>query len=105
MFTGEPGRSVAGLAPPLSLTAHLPLPTARGVLSHHSSALNPPTELRLVTSYFFSPLVSSNVTSLLFLEHASAPGPWHVLFPLSGMLLPQRSSLLTPFKCQASISP
>lgn len=84
VFTGEPGRRVAGLAPPLSLPAHLPPPTARGILSHHSSAKNPPMEPHLVTYYFFPPLVSSP-----FLEHASAPGPLHVLSPLSGMLYPR----------------
>lgn len=105
VFTGGPGRRAVALAHPLSPAAHLPLSTAKGVVAHHFSAQNPPMRPYLVTYYFFPPLVSSNLTSLLFLEHVSAPGPLHLLFPLSGMLLPQMSSLLTSFKRPTSLSP
>lgn len=83
VFTGEPGRRVAGLAPPLSLPAHLPPPTARGVLSHHSSAKTLP----------WSPTLSPTTSSL----------PWSLRCSLS-MLLPQDLCMCFPL-CLACSSP
>lgn len=81
--TGEPGRRAAGLAAASSLTARLPLPTAQRGPFSPLLCPDPPMEPHLITCHFFPPLVSSDLTSLPFLEHASAPGPLHRLFPLA----------------------
>ena len=89
---GEPGNRVAGLLAQLRpgpLQSELHNPAARGVLSDHASAQNPPWVPALApTTSCPPPLLSPSLTSLLLLEHASVLRPSHMLFRLPGMLFP-----------------
>ena len=71
---------------------------------HRSSAQQPPmgpTTCHLLLPRSRAPFQSH---SLLFPEHASAPEPLHMLFPLPVMLFSQLSTPLTSFKIPSSIT-